>query len=100
MALIDPRVETLIGKLGETFGFASLHFDEEGTCALQFDEGPIVNFVYRTEQDQLLFVSDLGAPPAGAAIYETLLQTNLLSWVNDGTILALSRDEPTPCRRQ
>lgn len=91
---IEPALAALVAELGGQIGLPSLALDASGACALAFDGKPQVNFQYRPERDALWLFADLGAPAAGADIYEVLLRGNYFWRSTLGATLSLSGDEP------
>jgi hypothetical protein len=71
-----------------------LDLDDNGFCALRFDERLVVHIQHLAREDQLLLYADLGPPALGAALYADLLRGNLFWRATLGATLSLSEDEP------
>ena len=70
-----------------------LRLDDDGYCALRFDNEFTINFQYGDNHQQL-HGADLGIPARGEKLYLTLLQANLFWRLTMGATLSLSGDEP------
>ena len=91
---IDPRLQTLLNDLGLHMRLDGLRLDDDGYCALRFDNEFTINFQYGDDHQQLLMYADLGIPARGEKLYSTLLQANLFWRLTMGATLSLSGDEP------
>jgi Tir chaperone protein (CesT) family len=90
----DRRLALLLDELGEYLQLDTLALDEEGLAALSFDGRTVVNLVSRPDLEELWFVSDLGVPAGGPAVYGELLAGNRFWRRTRGATLALTEDEP------
>ena len=91
---IDSGLQTLLNELGQHMGIGELNLDNDGYCALQFDEDIVINFQYWQDEQQLVIYADLGVPASGEQLYSALLEANLFWRLTLGATLSLSGDEP------
>ncbi len=91
---IDPALQALIGELGQQMGLGDLSLDEQGFCALRFDEKLVINLQYWADDEQLLLFADLGPSAIGVQLYSNLLRANLFWRATLGATLSLSEDDP------
>jgi len=85
---------TLIEELGQQLGLGPLRLDEQGFCALRFDDKLLVNIQYWADGEQLVLFADLGPPASGVDLYPVLLKANLFWRTTLGATLSLSEDNP------
>jgi hypothetical protein len=91
---IDPALQALLGQLAARLRLADLRLDQNGACALRFDDQIRIDFQYRADREHLVAYADLGVPAAGPALYPTLLRANLFWRTTFGGTLSLSDDSP------
>jgi hypothetical protein len=91
---LDPALRSLIADLGAQMELNDLALDDDGSVALHFDDGPVVNLQAVADGDRLLLYADLGPPAAGERIYPVLLRGNLFWRATLGATLSLTGDEP------
>lgn len=90
----NQAIHVLITELGEVAGISALALDEQGACALTFDDKISVNLRYQENEDHLWVYSIIGAPRTPDAVYRRLLQANLSGPIARGVTFSLSGDEP------
>lgn len=84
----------LLASLAEQTGLDQLEIDENGACALQFDDRVTVYLVENEEEGTVRLVSDLGPPDdevGGGALFQAMLEAN---WLGSGTHNATLSIEP------
>lgn len=91
--IIENAAVQLLAEFGSQIGVADLAFNEEGACALSFDELPPVNMQYKSALQEIWLYADLGVPAGGPAIYETLLRGNYFWDSTLGATISLSGDD-------
>lgn len=92
---IPTHLRSLISELGSRMSLPALKLDENGGCALEFDERITVSLQYREPENQLWMYAILGHAPEGRPeLYERLLQANLFWRHTLGATLSLSGDTP------
>ena len=94
MATPSQPFQYLLNVLAEKTGLDYLEVNEEGACAVQFDEKVTVLLVDVPAEGALRLVSDLGPVSEGldvAILHRTLLEAN---WLGSGTHGATLSIEP------
>lgn len=84
----------LLAALAEQTGLDQLEIDENGACALQFDDRITVYLVENQEEGTVRLVCDLGSPAeevGGGALCQAMLEAN---WLGAGTRSATLSIEP------
>lgn len=84
----------LLAALAEQTGLDQLEIDENGACALQFDDRFTVHLVEFQEEGAVRLVSDLGSPVeevGQGALWQAMLEAN---WLGAGTRGATLSIEP------
>lgn len=84
----------LLASLAEQTGLDQLEIDENGACALQFDDRFTVHLVEFQEEGAVRLVSDLGSPVeevGQGALWQAMLEAN---WLGAGTRGATLSIEP------
>ena len=90
----DATPQTLIEELGQQLGLGPLRLDDQGFCALRFDDTLLINIQYWADGEQLVLFADLGPPAGGVKLYPVLLKANLFWRTTLGATLSLSEDDP------
>lgn len=90
----DQAIHLLISEVGDAAGIPFLALDEQGACALTFDDKICVNLRYQENDERILVYSVMGAPKSPDAVYRQLLQANLFWRAARGATFSLSGDEP------
>ena len=90
--MADTLADGLLAALAQQVGLPELRFDDDGHCAVAFDE-IVVNFELEPPSGQLFLYADVGPAPPGLpeSLYRRLLAANLL-WTGTGRA-TLSLDE-------
>jgi hypothetical protein len=91
---LDQAIQLLISEVGDAAGIPILALDEQGACALTFDDKICVNLRYQENEEQIWVYSVIGAPKSPDAVYRQLLQANLSYRTARGATFSLSGDEP------
>jgi len=88
-------IPDFVTAYGKEIGLTALALNEEGICALTFDEKINVDILYRKEQDQLIFISKVGNLPIEGkeAFYMQLLKGNAFGTETAGASLGIDEEE-------
>lgn len=88
-------VADFVRSYGKEIGLTELALNDEGVCALTFDEKINVDILFRKEQDQAIFISKVGElPPEGKeGFYRELLKANAFGMETAGATLGIDEDE-------
>ncbi|WP_050031287.1 type III secretion system chaperone [Verrucomicrobium sp. BvORR034] len=100
MTAISDDFKYLLTALAEQTGLDQLGLDENGACALQFDDRITVYLVELEKEAAIRLVSDLGTPSPdveGAAFQRCLLEANWLGTGTHGATLSLEPETGNVC---
>ncbi len=88
-------IPDFVTAYGKEIGLTALALNEEGICALTFDEKINVDILFRKEQDQLIFISKVGVLPSEGkeGFYAQLLRGNAFGTETAGAALGIDEEE-------
>ena len=84
-----------IASYGQDVGISDLKLNEQGVCSLNFDSKVNVDIVFKQDQDQCIFASNLGEIPTDNLenFFRELLKANVFGISTAGTTIGI--DEGT-----
>jgi hypothetical protein len=88
-------LEGFISSYGKEVGLSSLALNEQGMCALGFDDKINVDIVDRSDQDQIVLLAKIGSVPADGkeSLYEMLLAGNAFGSETAGAAIGVNKND-------